>query len=176
MASRVRPTHLNLAQVVTTVGVCGELKVRPETDDPLRLKELTTVTALLRGGEREVLTLERVYLRGNGVLIVKFQGYDDPESAARLRQAWLQIRYTEAKRSPGKILYADVLGLRVVDDLGGQVLGEVRDVLRAAQDLLEVVTPAGREVLVPWVDEFVKTIDLDEGIVRVNCVEGLFND
>jgi len=63
-----------------------------------------------------------------------------------------------------------------VDDLGGQVLGEVRDVLRAAQDLLEVVTPAGREVLVPWVDAFVKTIDLDEGVVRVNCVEGLFND
>jgi 16S rRNA processing protein RimM len=168
------PDWLNLAQVVTTLGVKGELKVRPETDDPLRLKELASVSALLGTGARETLGIERVSMRKDGVVIVKFAGYDAPETAAKLRQAWLQIPFAEAKRKPGQVLYADVLGLEVVDDETGTPLGTVNDVLRAAQDLLEVVTPDGTEVLVPWIDVFVAKIDLDARQVRLKQMEGLF--
>jgi 16S rRNA processing protein RimM len=51
----------------------------------------------------------------------------------------------------------------------------VREVLRASQDILEIVTPDGREVLMPWVDQFVKTVDLEAGQVRVTPIEGFFD-
>lgn len=170
-----RPEWLNLAQIVTTFGVQGELKVRPETDDPLRLKELKEVSALLATGERETLAIDRVTLRKDGVLLARFKGYEGPETAAKLRQAWLQVPYAEAKRRPGQVLYADVLGLVAVDAATGEGLGEVTDVLRAGQDLLQVTRPDGTELLVPWVDAFVAAVDLEAGQVRIHVLEGLLD-
>lgn len=169
------PDWLDLAQIVTTVGVKGELKLRPETDDPLRLKELTAVSAKLADGTRETLAIERVSQRKDGTVLAKFQGYDTPEVAARLRQAWLQIPFAEAKRKPGQVLYADVLGLAAVDAETGTPLGTVNDIYRAGQDLLEIRTPGGQDVLVPWVDQFVAAVDLEARQVRIRPMEGLFD-
>ncbi|MEB3197174.1 MAG: ribosome maturation factor RimM [Candidatus Sericytochromatia bacterium] len=167
------PEWLSIAQIVTTHGVRGDLKLRPLTDDPLRLKELKTVSAHLADGSREELTVEDVVLRKDGVLMARFRGYDAPEPAARLRQAWLQVPYAEAKRKPGQILYADVLGLQAVDDASGTPIGEVVEVLRAGQDLLEIRRPDGSEVYVPWVDAFVLKVDREAGEVRLHLIEGM---
>lgn len=168
------PEWLDLAQVVTTFGVKGELKVRPETDDPLRLKELASVSAKLATGARETLEIEAVARRKDGTVIAKFKGYDAPETAAKLRQAWLQIPFAEAKRKPGQVLYADVLGMAVVDADTGAPLGTVNDVYRAGQDLLEIRTADGKDVLVPWVDQFVAAVELETRTVRLKPMEGLF--
>lgn len=170
-----RPEYLSIAQIVTTVGVRGEMKVKPLTDDPLRLKELKEVSCLLATGERIVLHPTSVKARPDGVVIAKFAEYDAPEPAARLRRAELQVKFADAKREPGKVLYVDLLGLPVVDDATDAVLGTVREVLKASQDILEIETPAGKEVLLPWVDQFVKTVDLEAGQVRVTPIEGFFD-
>jgi 16S rRNA processing protein RimM len=169
-----RPQYLNVAQIVTTVGVKGELKVKPLSDDPLRLKELKEVSCLLATGERVTLHPTAVKARPDGLVIAKFAEYDAPEPAARLRQAFLQVPYAEAKRVPGKVLYIDMIGLNVVDDASGAVLGNITEVLAASQDILEIKTPGGGEVLLPWVDQFVKKVDLEAGEVRVTPIEGFF--
>lgn len=169
------PEWLDLALIVTTVGVQGEVKVKPETDDPLRLKELATVSAKLAKGGRETLEVERVSQRKDGTVIAKFKGYDAPETAAKLRQAILQVPFAEAKRKPGQVLYADVLGLAAVDDGSGAPLGTVNEVYKAGQDLLEIRTPDGKDVLVPWVDAFVAKVDLEAREVRIKAMEGLFD-
>jgi 16S rRNA processing protein RimM len=169
------PEWLEVAQVITTYGVRGELKVRPSTDDPLRLKELKTVSALLVDGSRESLGVERVTLRRDGTLLAKFVGYDAPEPAARLRRAALQVPYAEAKRRPGEVLYADLLGLLALDDANETPLGEVTDVMRAGQDLLLIQRPDGSEVYVPWVDAFVAKVDREAGVVRIRVIEGLLD-
>lgn len=168
------PDWLDIASIFSTVGVQGELKIRPDTDDPLRLKELPTVSALLATGARETLEVERVTLRKDGTVIAKFKGFDAPETAARLRQARLQVPFAEAKRKPGQVLYADVLGLVAVDDETSAPLGVVTEVLRAGQDILEIRTEAGDEVMVPWVDAFVVRVDLVARQIRLKPIEGLF--
>ena len=170
-----RPEYLDIAQIVTTFGVKGELKVKPFTDDPLRLKELKEVSCLLATGERIMLHPTAVKARPDGVVVAKFAEYDAPETAAKLRQALLQVPFSEAKRVPGKVLYVDMIGLSVVDDATGETLGTLQEVLAASQDILEIRTPDGREVLLPWVDQFVKSVDLEAGQVRVTPIEG-FSD
>ena len=83
--------------------------------------------------------------------------------------------FSEAKRVPGKVLYVDMIGLSVVDDATGETLGTLQEVLAASQDILEIRTPDGREVLLPWVDQFVKSVDLEAGQVRVTPIEGFFD-
>jgi 16S rRNA processing protein RimM len=170
------PAFLNLGQVVMPFGVAGELKVRPETDDPARLRELKEVECLMPNGDRRKLGVETVKVRKDGVVLVKFVGFDTPELAATLRKAWLQIAFSEAKRRPGQVLYADVLGMRAIHADDGHELGIITEVLRAGQDLLEVRTPSGEDVLVPWIDVFVKEINMDARTIRMTPIEGLFTD
>lgn len=168
------PEYLTIAQVITTFGVRGDLRVRPESDDPLRLKGLETVSALLPSGERLALRPKEVQRRKDGQLLVKFEGYDSPEAAAALRQAQLQVPYAEAKRKKGQVLFADVLGMTVLDDATGDRLGVVTEVYKAGQDILAIENARGEEVLLPWVDAFVKAIDLETKEIRVTPIEGLF--
>lgn len=171
-----RPEYLSIGQILTTFGIQGELKVKPTSHDPLRLKALAEVSCLLATGERRMLHPKKVTLRPNGVVIAKFSEFDNPETAAVLRGAWLQVPFSEAKRKPGQVLFADLIGLSAVDDATGERLGTVSDVYTATQDILAVTTPDGREVLVPWVDDFVKPVDLEAGEVRFTPIPGFFDE
>ena len=70
----------------------------------------------------------------------------------------------------------DLVGLRV-EDQHGAVLGQLADIVGGAgNDLFVVRTPDGRQVLLPAVKEFVKSIDLATGVVRVEPIPGLFDE
>ena len=56
-------------------------------------------------------------------------------------------------------------------------MGKVTDVIQnSAQDLYEITTDSGKKNLVPAVYELVTDIDINSGIMRINPIEGLFDD
>ena len=64
----------------------------------------------------------------------------------------------------------DLIGLKVVTT-DGQELGVVDDVLGApAQDILVI-----GEVMIPAVKEFVKEVDLEAGLIRVELIPGFLD-
>lgn len=169
------PEYLTVATLLKPFGVHGEIKARPETENPARLKRLKAATALLRSGARQALTVESVSVMKDGSARFKFAEYGAPETVVALNGAALQIPYAEAERAEGRVLFADVLGLTAVDAATGQAYGKVSEVYRATQDILAVTTPAGNEVLVPWVDAFVAGVDREAGVVRLTPIEGFFD-
>jgi 16S rRNA processing protein RimM len=170
-----KPEFLTIARIFAPFGVIGELKVGSESEDPLRLKGLEEVSCLLPNGVRVMLHPQTVKARKDGLLIVKFAEYEAPETAMALKGGLLQVKLADAQRKPGQVLYVDMLGLQVIDDATGNLLGVVSEVLKAGQDLLEIQTPEGKEVLLPWVEAFVKHVDLENQVVRVTPIPGLFD-
>lgn len=68
----------------------------------------------------------------------------------------------------------DMLGLSVVLDATGQKLGVLDHVLfHGEQELWSILTPEGKDILLPAVPEFVADIDLDTEIIRITPPEGL---
>lgn len=169
------PEYLTVATLLKPFGVQGEIKARPETDQPARLKRLKAASALLRSGARLPLTVTGVSLMKDGSARFKFAEYAAPETVVALNGAALQVPYAEAERPKGQVLFADVLGLTAVDDATGARYGTVSEVYRASQDLLAVTTPDGREVLVPWVPAFVAGVDREARVVRLTPIPGLFD-
>ena len=55
-------------------------------------------------------------------------------------------------------------------------IGVITDVLQnSAQDIYQVKTEAGKEVLIPAVGEFVKDINIDEKVVKVRLIPGFIH-
>jgi 16S rRNA processing protein RimM len=72
----------------------------------------------------------------------------------------------------GEYHVQQLVGLAVVDT-SGNAFGELADVLNLpGQDVLAINTPTG-EVLIPFVKEFVPTVDLENRKITIAPPEGL---
>jgi 16S rRNA processing protein RimM len=170
--SRVGSDDIVIARIVKARGIKGEVACSMETDFPQRFELLSGVTAVLPGGPRLQLPLERFWFH-KGRVIVKFVGYDTMSAAETLVGGLLVIPQSEALPLEENEFYEhEVIGAEVVN-VDGRVLGVVSRFLRTGgTDLLVVDGGQGREYLIPFVDGIVD-VDIGAGRVTVDPPEGL---
>lgn len=155
MAVSEEPWDLVIGQVTAPFGVEGEVRIRPDTDDPARFRRLRHVCLEFADGTERRVRLRRARVTSKGVLAV-FAGYEDREKAGALRGALVKIRQSMALPLPeGSYYLHQLVGLRVVTE-DGRELGEITEVLKyPANDVY--VTP---QAMIPAVRDVVKRIDL----------------
>jgi 16S rRNA processing protein RimM len=149
--------------IKTPHGVRGEVRVDPRTDVPDRFR----VGASLQCDGLGVLTIRSI--RGTAQEpIVGFEGYDSRPAAEPLRGRFLRVAVEEARRATkGSYLWADLVGLRA-ETPAGDAIGDVRDIIRAGEtDVLVVSRAQGGELLVPAIASVVREVDVAGGRVVV---------
>ena len=117
--------------------------------------------------------------------VVKLEGIDDRNAAEAIRGLEVYIQADSLEPLPeGEHYVRDIIGCRVIDIAasdddgesevaGGREIGVLRDVIQnTAQSILEVETTEGKTVLIPAVDEFMRRIDEEEGIIEVELIPG----
>lgn len=140
-------------------GVRGEVRVDPRSDVPERFRA-GAVLACDGVGPLRVASV-----RGPATApIVRFSGYASREDADALRDRFLRVSREEARRATaGSYLWADLVGLRA-ETPDGELIGEIREVLRAGEaDVLVVERERGGEILVPAIASVVQLVDLPGG-------------
>ena len=165
---------LRVGVISSTHGVKGEVKVYPTTDDVNRFKDLKNV--LLDTGQ------EHVELEIQGVkffkkmAILKFKGYDSIDDIEKYKGKDLLITRDQAvELGPNENFIVDLIGLRVVTE-DGEEFGTLTDVIKTgANDVYEVKTAEGKEVLLPAIKECVRNVDLTEGLITVHIMDGLLD-
>jgi 16S rRNA processing protein RimM len=169
--------YLIVGRIRKPHGVRGELVVGLESDHPERI--FTVGRSLLLGGDDArplagSLTIERARpFRDDGMLVRFAELTTLDASLQALRGRTLLIPEEEAAPlADDEIFYHQLVGMRVVVE--GREIGTVRDVFpTAAADLLQVMRPGGRELLVPFSGEFVVGWDRDAGVLELEPPPGL---
>ena len=165
-------------------GFRGEVKVRPETDDPDRYQDLERVFVGAAPETARELALDGVrfqYPKGRTVVLLGFEGIDDQEGVEALRGHSVYAMQAELPAlADGEVYVHDLIGLTAVrvDADGAEVgeVGTVRDVFEGAQLLYQIRRADGSDVLLPDVDAFVHAIDLDGRRLLVRPPEGLWDE
>jgi 16S rRNA processing protein RimM len=106
-------------------------------------------------------------VHGKGV-IARLEDCDDRDKALALMNYEIGVRRDQMPEpAPGEYYWNDLLGLNVVT-LQNEPLGKVDHLLETgANDVL--VVSGDRERLIPFVlDDIVKLVDLDAGLIRVD--------
>ena len=164
-----------IAQLVKVWGNRGELIVRLYTSKPERLLELKTVYLRSpRQEEPQPYTVEWVWFH-NGRWLFKFEGVDSIGEAEQLKGAYVCIPESEmVQPEEDEYFYHDLVGCSVVHADTGQPVGKVVDIQEAAgQELLVVEAPEGKELLIPFVKEICRSVDLKNKTIEVKPPEGL---
>jgi len=124
-----------------------------------------------RGGER-ILTVERA--RGHEKRrIVQFQGVNTVEDAEALRgwSLWL-TREQIGPLAEDRWFVADIVGIGVYTD-EDEYLGKLADVMHMPANDVYVVRNGEKEILLPVIDDVVRSVDIDSGRMVVHLMEGL---
>ena len=139
------------------------------SDDPDRF---TQGACLLHVSGRR-LRIERLRKHRQRTL-VKFEGVGNRDDAALLRGSLYVSSAAMRTLGEGEYWADDLTGLRALD-AAGRALGTVTRVIPgAAQDLLEIETPAGLR-LAPLVADIVMDVDIDAGRVTLDPPAGLLD-
>ena len=156
-------------------GVKGAATIEVRSDEPD--KRFAVGARLLTDSGLDLTVASATWHSGR--LLVTFEGYDDRTAVEQLRNALVSVDRPadERPKDPDDFYDSDLEGCAVVldgGDSGGNVIGVVREVSHLpGQDLLVVVTPDEREVLIPFVSAFVPQIDVSAKRIVITPPEGL---
>lgn len=165
---------LEAGKIVSTHGIKGEMRVQPWSDDSSFLKDFKILYFDSEG--KKSVGVESARAHGT-VTLLKLQGVDSIEDAESLRGKIIYINKADKPLSEGEYYVNDIIGLKIIDESNGELLGTVKGVESyPANDVWKISCTDGREVLIPNVPVIVKKVVLSEGNVYIYKMKGLFDD
>lgn len=163
---------IEVGKIVNTHGLRGDVKVVAWMDYPEDFEQLTTVYIKTRT-ELKKLTVKNVKYQKNN-LIVGFNELKDINEAEPFKNSVLYADREELGELPDGVHYiVDLIGLDVVNE-EGEKIGVLADVFNTgANDIYDVKREGKKNLLLPVIDDVVKSIDIENGVITVHVMEGL---
>ena len=166
---------IKVGKIVGTHGYKGTVKVEPLTDFPERFKKMHKVK-ISQGSKIVELSLETCSIN-RGQLLMKFEGIESIEEAAKYRNAFLNVSTDELYPLPdGSYYQFQLIGMKV-DDLEKGYLGQLIDILETgANDVYVIKSEVYGEILVPAIKEVICNVDVTQNHMQIKLLPGLLGE
>ncbi len=168
----MKKQFLDSGKIVGTHGIRGEVRIEPWADSPAFLSAFKTLY-LDERGETAIKVRSRPH---KNITLCKIEGVDTIEDAERLRGKIVYINRDDVRLDEGVHFVQDLIGLEVRDFDSGALYGTLTDVLRTGANDVYEITRDGKHYLAPVIDEVVREINIEEGVVRITPMKGIFDD
>jgi 16S rRNA processing protein RimM len=170
----IQPSFIAIARIARTRGNRGEVLADLYTDFPDRFDALEEVWLESGKSHRRRMALEESW-EHKGRRVLKFAGVDSISSAEEYVGDWVVIPADQAVPLPeGTYFDHDLVGC-IVQDVHGNRLGVVQEVLHIAGNDLLTVSNGDKEYLIPAVERFCKEISIQGKQILVDLPEGLMD-
>ena len=162
---------LEAGRIVRTHGVRGELVLECWADSPEFVAGVKHL--YFDGGKTDA---GGVSSRGHKGLLLKLRGVDTVEQGDALRGKVLYLNREDVRLEEGQVFLQDLIGLKAIDGTTGREYGVLQEVLpTGANDVYRIVDGAGKEYLFPAVKHMIQEISLEEGVIRLLPIPGIFD-
>ncbi|MER7198311.1 ribosome maturation factor RimM [Streptomyces sp. CB01635] len=168
--------QLVVARIGRAHGIKGEVTVEVRTDEPeLRLGPGAVLATDPASAGPLTIETGRVH---SGRLLLRFEGVRGRTAAEALRNTLLiaEVDPEELPEDEDEFYDHQLMDLDVVTTDGVEV-GRITEISHLpSQDLFIVERPDGSEVMIPFVEEIVTEIDLEEQRAIIDPPPGLIDD
>lgn len=169
MKSSSDSEFLIIGRILAPWGIEGKLKVKVITDFPQRFAPAATVYI-----SRQPVTISSTEWH-NGEVIIKLNSVDGIEAARQLRGQSVEIHQSQVYSLPeGQYYQFQLIGLEVWTTRG-ELLGKITEVLSAQSNDNYIVKGERGDILIPAIEDVVKSIDLDQGRITIEAIPGLLS-
>ena len=168
--------RLKVGKIVNTHSLKGEVKVISSTDFEEERFKKGSELLITRGNQliREVVV--QSYRNHKNFLLVKFEEIDSVEEAEKLKNLQIKIDSDEVgELEENEFYFHQIIGCEVFDE-NDKNLGEIIDILTpGANDVWVIKGENGKEILIPYIEDVVKKIDITSKKVNIEVMEGLID-
>lgn len=164
---------IEVGKIVGTHGVRGALRVQPWCDSADFFVGFNYL--YLSSDGKQAYKCTRSAAQKN-VMLVWLEGIDSVEKASDLRGKVLYVSRKDIKLEDGKYLVQDILGCKVLDAESGQEYGLVSDVFNTGANDIWEIKSGEKEYLIPVIDGVLKSVDVNERIVNITPMKGIFDE
>ncbi len=169
-----------VGKIVNTQALRGEVRVMATTDFPEERFKIGAILAIFNGNKLvETVEVDGHRLHKNFNLL-HFKGKDNINDVEKFKGFDLKVAGTEREADEldeNEFYYDDIIGLEVytTDEI---YLGKVREITSLpSNDVWAIQRPnKGKDILIPYIEDIVLEIDLDDNRVVINPMDGLIDD
>lgn len=166
--------YIRVGTITSTHGLKGEVKVYPTTDDKRRFSDLEYVYLDEKHHRRQLFVESARYFKQ--MVILKFEELDRIEDVESLKGCDLFVdREHAVPLEEGEYYIADLIDMTVVTN-DGVTLGILTDVMETgANDVYIVNSDQYGEILIPAIEQCIKSTDIESGVMTVELLPGLLD-
>jgi len=160
---------ITVGYILGSLGTKGEVKVEVMTDFPQRFVPPSTVYV-----NRQPMTITSSRWH-KGKAVIKLNSIDGIEDTELLRGKLIEIHHSQLEPLPeGQFYHFQLIGLEVWTTQG-KSLGRITEILTAQSNDNYVVNGSEGEILIPAIEDVVKSINPDKGYIIIEAIEGLLD-
>lgn len=167
----------NVGRIVNTHGIRGEVRVISSTDFEENRFSIGSRLAVFKKNDKKptwvTVTSAR---RHKNFILLTFEGYDNINLVEPFKEGVLKVTKDQLEDDELKeheFYYFEIIGSQAVSEEGIE-LGEITDILETgANDVWELTDLKGKKHYIPYIEDVVKDIDIDEKKVTIHVMEGL---
>jgi 16S rRNA processing protein RimM len=164
--------YIECAKIINTHGCHGGIKLESWCNSPEDLASLKYVYLKSSSSYEKYKVIKASVFKQ--FVIMELEGVSDMDAALALKNKTLYAARSDFRLEDGEYFIADIVGVEVIDADSGEKYGKVSDIInRGASDIYVVETPNG-ERMIPAVDEFIVSVDINKGVF-VKPIPGLLD-
>ena len=157
--------------IVNTFGIRGELKIKQLTDFTEKRFKPDQQLYICREEKFEPVVVKSFRMHKSFALVL-FHNLENINLVEKYKDCEIFIAKDEVhKLNKGEYYYFELKGCSVYSD--NQFIGTVSGVDSGYQTILRVGDDQGRQVLIPYVDAFIKNVSIENKRIDVNVIEGM---
>lgn len=166
--------YVSLGVIKDSFSLDGTMKIFSTTTNQAQRYKGGSKVYLYNPQTRERIELNVVNYRQNGPFdFLKVKEYNTPEEIKLLKGYEIHAIKDEISLEKGMYFYSDLKGCQIVDK-DNKILGTVKEVEEyPAQLTLRVGRSGNKDFFVPFVKQFIKSVDIENKRILIEIIEGL---
>lgn len=156
--------------ITSAKGLKGEIKIIEKSAE---FNYLEIGDSIFIEGIFDTFIIEKIREVKNNVYL-QLKGVQSIDRAQQLLGKNFYIDAANKKQPEDEYYKEDLMGLQVYD-VQGEFLGEVVDVMDNSVQYILSIAKNDKEWMLPFVDAFIKEIDMDQNKLIVEVIEGMID-
>ncbi|MBM7701842.1 ribosome maturation factor RimM [Metabacillus iocasae] len=167
----------NVGKIVNTHGVKGEVRVVSRTDFiDERYKVGNTLYIFKENSDEGIEVKVASHRQHKSFDLLTFEGYDNVNDVEQFKNSLLKVQEDQlGELNEGEFYFHEIIGCQVVTE-DGEEIGKIKEILTpGANDVWVIQRKGKKEVLIPYIDEIVQSVDIANQVVKIRVMEGLLD-
>jgi 16S rRNA processing protein RimM len=166
----------NVGKIVNTQGLKGEVRVISKTDFPeKRYKIGNKLFLFLPKSETPIELTVKSHRTHKSFDMLTFEGYESITEVEKFKEGFLKVPDSQLDElDEDEFYFHEIIGCTVITTEGKEI-GKILEILTPGANDVWVIKAGGKEILIPYIEDVVKKVDVKEKTIIIEPMEGLLS-